>query len=160
MVGQLVDIKTSRPELRYHGVLCAVDPESGSLGLLTEPGPCTTLITGHTVAEVVPSTGEISGALASAYQTISSHLENSSPSVGDEDEDEDGGSSQRKAEEVAEFLRSMRISARVEMQGQNRAVNVLDGVAYVFKPFCADSCQSTNETVLARLRSILNKYSR
>lgn len=155
--GHYVSVTTSAADYCYNGVLCAIDPESGSLFLLTLPGPRLRLVMGHVVRNVTVTEGSAPCSLLGNSCAVLAFIDAqiSPKSIPERDETLD-----HDAEAITRFLNSMRIDAKLENIGNQTVVSVLDGVAYVFKPFQASDCQSTNETVLARLRNLMESYTR
>lgn len=146
-------VVTTERGVRYAGLLTALDPESGAAALLSLPGPELRVVLGHSVSGIAPSGETAHESLLGAHKEMVLASDSppprrsSGPAV--------------DPERVLSALRQMRISAARESDstGQLCAISVLDGVARIVHPFRPSDCGSTNETVLARLQTIVRQVA-
>jgi Gemin6 protein len=161
LIGAHVIVKTVQNS-EHRGVLTAVDPETGSaivLALAPEASgeeaerlqPTQLhMVLGHAIARVDALNNPAPAPLLDAYTafgrtpTAASKL--------------DGEALQAARDRVVHVLQRVRIAAVVEEDA--RTVCVMGGVARVVAPYCPSDCHSTNETVLMRLRGILEADER
>jgi Gemin6 protein len=132
------------------GLLGALDPETGSIILLVQPGPTLHVVLGHAlkgIARVKESDAhqeiEMSDLLDAALASRTCALQglDSSPTFVDD---------------IVRVLRDMRIPVKVVDTDGSEYLSVMDDRARIVPPYRARDCRSSNETILLRLRSILS----
>jgi hypothetical protein len=135
----------------HSGVLCALDPEAGSVMLLMLPAPgFLRLIMGHSVQSIVAEPENMSDEMAQAQTSLKVALDAKTSAR------ESAGMSEMEAVDVIRVLRDMRIPADLVVNNDGEHINVMDGRARILAPYRPCDCQSSNETVLFRLKSVLS----
>jgi hypothetical protein len=135
----------------HSGMLCALDPEAGSVLLLMLPAPgFLRLILGHSVQSIDADAENMSDEMAEVQTALNFALDAKRSAR------ESPGTSHMVAVDVVRVLRDMRIPAELEVNEDGEHINVMDGRARILAPYRPCDCQSANETVLFRLKSVLS----
>jgi hypothetical protein len=147
--GCEVQVRTTQGVDRT-GLLGALDPETGSIILLVQPGPTLHVVLGHALKDIVPvkesdtrekieTSALMDAALAS--RTCARQSLDSSPTV---------------VADIIRVLCDMRIPVKLVDTDGTEYISVMDDRARIVPPYRACDCRSSNETILLRLRSILS----
>jgi len=131
-----VTVRT-KTDAELTGYLYAVDPETGAIGLLCA-GPCIHLIPGENVSNVQTSTP-----VPGTPTCLPERARPVAPAM--------------DAAVVLAALRRRRIEAELISDGASSVISVLAGAATVSAPFTPEECRSTNESVLRRVRMVLEE---
>jgi hypothetical protein len=142
------------------GRLCAIDPDSGSAALLSEPRGDSFVALGH-VIESIEAFGE------RAVPDTFSGCVSPSPPAEEHLRDRLGTTSRPKSVRRSDLdplalvysLKQMRFNAVPETDGDGsiRAIDLLHGTARILRPFRPEDCESTNEMVLCRIQALVRQ---
>lgn len=120
------------------GYLYTCDPETGNIGILGS-GTTAHLIFSAEVTNVLPAGDLPDGVSTSLPAPKHTH------------------SSTLNKDVVLRALHQRRIMAEAKRDDDGEYIAVMNGIAVIRSPFMTDSCRSTSETVLIRLRQVLSE---
>jgi Gemin6 protein len=154
LVGKHVVVTTKAGGV-HQGVLSAVDPETGSATVFasakesvdsgdSQPAQLHVVL-GHAIANVEACADPAPDALLKAYAAFDCAPVPESML--------DAEALQKAQRDVMKLLQRVRIDAAVDESGH--FISVMGGVARIVQPYGPKNCHGANETVLLRLRGIL-----
>lgn len=155
--GSFVTVAVNSGTL-YSGLLSVIDPETGTVVLLSLPGPEVSIVIGHRVTSIEKCDSvdnQSSRVLRDVHEELLSEVALATGIPSDDSIQGDTGD----PDKIALALEKMRIpvSREFDESGRCKALSVLNGVARVVEPYRVLDCESTNEIVLKKLRSILGE---